>query len=174
MLKQIDQVGVVKGCAVYCVNDGVVDEYPCTIDAEVTLPQIVHPTYTMQCMGEMEVADQTRVNSMTTGINCELSVITSKLIGKGVKSYVIRWAQEIKRADGTFDLVGFAAYISGIPSEDVAVTVRVGESTTGTLNVNTTKYRLVEGDKEIRYVDRLAGILKLNGEDYRSEINALL
>lgn len=174
MFRQIDQYGIVKGCALYCVTDGVVDDAPCTIDADVSLPQIVHPSYTIQCMGDMEVADQTRINAMTTGINCELSVIHSKIIGKGVKSYVLRWAQEIKRENGVFELVPFVAYISGIPREDVTATVRPGENTTGTVNVDTIKFRLVENGKEIRYVDRTAGILKINGEDYRAEINGML
>lgn len=174
MFRQIDIYGAIKGCTVYATRDGVVDESPCTIDAEVTLPQIVHPSYTMQCMGDMELADQTRVNAMTTGINCELSVIHSKLLGKGVQSYVIRWAQEVKRDNGVFDLVPFVAYISGIPREDVSATVRPGESTTGTINIDTVKFRLVEDGTEIRYVDRLAGILKINGVDYRAEINAML
>lgn len=174
MFRQVDQYGAIKGCTVYDVVDGVVADAPCTIDAEVTLPQIVHPTYTMQCMGDMDIADQTRINAMTTGINCELSVIHSRLLGKGMKSYVIRWAQEVKRDNGTFELVPFVAYISGIPREDVSATVRPGESTTGTVNVDTMKFRLVENGVEIRYVDRLAGILKINGVDYRAEINAML
>ena len=174
MFQQIDQIGVVKGCTVYKVTDGVVEDSPCTLDAEVSLPQITHPSYTMQCMGDMELADQTRVNAMTTGINCEPSIIQSKLMGKGVQSYVIRWAQEIKRVNGTFDLVPYVAYVSGIPREDVSATVRPGESTQGTLSIDTLKYRLTENGQEIRYVDRLAGILKVNGVDYRSEINSML
>ena len=174
MFRQIDQYGVVKGCTVYCVTDGVVDDSPCTIDADVSLPQIAHPSYTMQCMGDMEIADHTRINAMTTGINCELGVIQSKILGKGVRSYVIRWAQEVKRDNGVFDLVSFVAYISGTPREDVSATVKPGENTTGTVNIDTLKYRLVENGKEIRYIDRLAGILKINGVDYRAEINAML
>lgn len=174
MYQQIDILGVVKGCTVYKMIDGVVEDKPCTIDAEVSLPQITHPSYTMQCMGDMELADQTRINAMTCGINCEPGVIQSKLMGKGIQSYVIRWAQEIKRADGTFELVPYVAYVSGIPREDVSATVRPGDATTGTLSIDTLKYRLTAGDKEIRYVDRLAGILKINGEDYRAEINSML
>ena len=174
MFQQIDQYGVVKGCTVYAAPDGIVEDAPCTIDAEVSLPQITHPSYTMQCMGDTELADQTRVNAMTTGINCELSVIQSKLMGPGVRSYVIRWAQEVKQANGVFVLKAFVAYVSGIPREDVSATVRVGENTQGTLNIDTLKYRLTEDGKEIRNVDKLAGVLRINGEDYRKEINALL
>jgi phage tail tube protein FII len=174
MFQQIDQLGVVKGCSIYKMIDGVVEGKPVAIDAEVSLPQITHPTYTMQCMGDMELADQTRVNPMTLGINCEPSIIQSKLMGKGVQSYVIRWAQEVKRANGIFELIPYIVYVSGIPREDVSATVRPGEGTTGTLNIDVVKYRLVENGQELRYIDRVAGILKINGEDFRAEIDAML
>ena len=172
--KMIDVLGQVKGCTVYCAPDGIPEEYPATIDAEISLPQITHPTSTMQSMGDMDVADQTRVNPMVTTISCEPGVIQSKLLGYGVQNYVCRWAQEIKKANGDFDLIPFVAYISGIPSEDVSSTVKPGENTTGTISINTFKYRLLCDGKEIRYVDKTKGILKINGVDYRSKLNSML
>ena len=173
-MKQIDVLGHVKGCTVYATKDGVPNEFPATIDAEINLPQITHPTSTMQSMGDMDVADQTRVNAMVTTISCEPSVIQSELLGYGVQSYIIRWGQEVKKANGEFDLVPFIAYISGIPSEDTSSTVRPGENTTGTISINTFKYRLLCDGKEIRYVDRLAGKLKINGIDYRQKLDSML
>lgn len=172
--KMIDVLGQVKGVTVYATKDGVPEEFPCTIDAEVGLPQITHPTSTMQSMGDMDVADQTRVNPMVTTISCEPGIIQSKLMGYGVQSYVLRWAQDVKKANGDFDLIPFVAYISGIPSEDTSSNVRPGESTTGTISVNTFKYRLLCDGKEIRYVDKTKGILKINGVDFRAKINSML
>lgn len=174
MFQQIDIYGQVKGVTVYKSKNGVVNQYPSTIDAEVTLPQITHPSSTIQAMGDTDIPDQTRVNAMVTQISCEPSVIQSELNGYGVQDYVLRWAQQVKRANGNFELVPFTAYISGIPAEDVGATVRVGESTTGTLTVNTLSYKLLCGDKVIREVDKRNGVLKINGIDYRAEINKML
>lgn len=173
-MKNIDILGQVKGCTVYAAPGGIPDQFPATIDAEVGLPQITHPTSTMQSMGDMDAPDQTRVNPMVTTISCEPSVIQSKLMGYGVQNYIIRWAQEIKKANGEFDIIPFVAYISGIPAEDAGSTVRPGESTTGTISINTFKYRLICDGKEIRYVDKLNGVLKINGVDYRQKINSML
>lgn len=172
--KMIDVLGQVKGCTVYAAPGGVPEQFPCTVDAEVQLPQITHPTATMQSMGDMEVADQTRVNAMTCTISCEPSIIQSKLLGYGVQSYVIRWGQEIKKANGDFDLVSFIAYISGIPSEDTSSSVSPGNNTTGTISINVFKYRLLCDGKEIRYIDKTKGILKINGIDYRAKLNSML
>ena len=171
---QIDVYGQIKGCTVYACKDGVPEQEPCTIDAEIGLPQIAHPTYTMQSMGDMEIADQTRTNAMTTTLSCEPSVIQSKLLGYGVQSYVVRWAQEVKKANGEFTIVPFVAYISGIPSEDTQSNVKPGDSTTGNISINTFKYRLLCDGQEIRYIDKLAGILRINGVDYRAQINSML
>lgn len=174
MFRQIDQLIHVKGCTVYNAPGGVPEDFPATIDAEVTLPTIEHPTSTMQAMGDTDVVDQTRVNSMVTTISCEAGVISAKLGGYGVKDYVIRWGQEMKQADGSFRLVPFVAYVSGTPQSDGGVSVQVGNNTTAQLNINTFKYRLLSDGQEIKYVDKLNGILRLNGEDYRAELNKML
>lgn len=173
-MKQIPKLGAVRGCTVYPCKNGVPDQFPATIDAEISLPQITHPTSSIQSMGEMDVPDQTRINAMVTTISCEPSVIQSKLLGQGVQDYVIRWGQTIEKADGSFDLIPFVAYISGIPSEDVSASVNPGDNTTGTVSIATFKYRLLCDGEEIRYVDRTKGILKINGENYREKLDSML
>lgn len=175
MYVQVDQLGVIKGVTTYLCRDGIPAQFPIIVDeTEISLPQITHPTYTQPMMGDTDMPDQTRVNSMTTGIGAELSILQSKVMGYGVKEYLFKWAQEMKKADGTFGIVGFSAYIAGIPSEDVTGTVRVGETLIGTVNVSTLKYRLVCDGTELRYVDKRTGILRINGEDYRREVNKKL
>lgn len=170
----IDKLGQVRGCTVYACKDGIPESVPSTIDAEVTLPQIAHPTASIQAMGDMDIPDQTRVNAMSASISCEPSVIQSKLLGYGVQDYVVKWAQELVRPNGLVDIVPFAAFISGIPSEDVGSTVNVGNDTKGTINIAVTKYRLVQDGKELRYVDKIKGICKIAGVDYRAKINQVL
>lgn len=177
MFKTVDSLKVVKGVSIYRMKDGIPDKFPVIVDnATVTLPQITHPTYTTQAMGDTDLPDQTRVNSMTTQIECELSALQSTLLGYGVQGYMLRWAQEMETEDGAFKIVPFVAYIEGIPAEDVGASVKVGENTTGTLSINTLKYRLVYGDdgQELRYVDKRAGVLRINGVDYRADVNRYL
>ena len=175
MWRNIDQMGVVKGVTIYNVNDGIVDDYPVCVDsAKVTLPQITHPTYTLQMMGDAEIADQCRINAMTTQIECELSILQSKLLGYGVKEYLLKWAAEMKTEDGGFRIVPFVAYVAGTVSEDVGASVQVGETSTGTLTLNTLKYRLLVDGQEVRFVDKRNGTLKINGVDYRADINKML
>lgn len=174
MFKMIDKLSQVKGCTVYATRDGVADQFPATIDANVQLPQISHPTSTIQSAGDMEIPDQTRINNMTTTISCEAGVIQSKLMGFGVQKYILRWAQEVKKPDNTIDVIPFVAYISGIPAQDVSPAVNVGENTTSDMVINTFTYRLLQDGEEIRYIDKSAGIIRINGIDYREKLNSML
>lgn len=175
MFKNVDQMGVVRGVSIYKCKNGVPNQFPSIVDeGSVSLPQITHPTYSMQMMGDTDMVDQSRVNPMTTGVECDLSVIQSEFLGYGVQEYLFKWAQQMKKEDGTFTMVGFSAYVAGIPSEDVASTVRVGEGTKGTMNIATLKYRLVADGQELRFVDKRTGALRINGEDFRASINKLL
>lgn len=175
MFKQVDSLGQIRGVTTYLCHDGVPEPFPIIVDqTAITLPQITHPTYSQQMMGDTDLPDQSRVNPMTTGVEADLSIIHSKMLGYGVKEYLFKWAQQIKKEDGSLAVVGFSAYVAGIPSEDVGATVRVGEDGRGTMNIATLKYRLVCEDKELRFVDRRSGTLKINGEDFRREIEALL
>lgn len=173
----VDKMGVVEGATVY-VKDETTDlweDFPIAADTmKVTLPQITHPTYTIQMMGDAEISDQCRVNTMTTQFETELSVLESKLLGYGVKEYMIKWAQSMSDKDGNFKIVPFVAYIAGIPSEDVGSTVQTGENTTGTVTVQTLKYHLIIDNEEVRFVDKRSGKLRINGKDYREQINKML
>jgi phage tail tube protein FII len=176
MFRTVDQLTIVKGCTVYVGKDGKFEQYPIIVDtAEVGLPSISHPTVEAQSMGSMECVDQTRVNSMQLTITCEPSIIQSKLHGYGLRDYMIKWGQEQKKADGTgFRLVPFVAVCKGIIAEDGGNSVNPGNNTTGTVTVNLTFYKLMSDNQEIRYIDKLNSVLRINGVDYRSELEKML
>jgi phage tail tube protein FII len=174
--QMVDQLTIVKGCTVYVGENGKFDPIPVVVDtAEVGLPAIAHPTIESQSMGPIECVDQTRVNAMQLTITCEPSIIQSKFHGYGVKDYMIKWGQEVKRADGLgFRLVPFVAYVKGTPSDDSGNTVSVGNNTSGTITINAVYYRLVQDGTVIRYIDKLKGVLQINGVDYRAELEKML
>lgn len=175
MFKQVDSLGQIRGVTTYKCHDGVPEQFPIIVDqTAITLPQITHPTYSQQMMGDTDLPDQSRVNPMTTGVEADLSIIHSELLGYGVQEYMFKWAQQMKKENGDLVVVGFTAYVAGIPSEDVASTVRVGEDGRGTMNIATLKYRLEADGKELRFVDKRSGALRINGVNYREEINKLL
>lgn len=176
MFRNVDQLITVKGCTIYTGENGKFDQYPVIVDTgEVGLPAITHPTTETQSMGSLETVDQTRVDNMITTISGEPSIVQSKLHGYGLKDYMIKWGQEMKKGDGSgFRLVPFVAYVKGTIREDSGNSVQVGNNTTGTISINTVYYRLVCDGQEIRYVDKLNGVLKINGVDYRSELNSML
>ena len=49
-----------------------------------------------------------------------------------------------------------------------------GEATSSEVTIKVTRYQLFVDGKEVHLVDRLAGILKINGHNYSSGVKNLL
>lgn len=173
-MRNIDRLGVVKGCTVYKKNGNVTDPFPACVNADITFPEISHPTYTQQSTGDMEIPDQTRVNSMTTTISAPPGGRRIELSGQGVQDYIVRFALEVERANGSFEMVPFTAYISGVIASRGGQSVTVGEVPSADVTINTYRYKLQEGDKVLYNIDKLAGIVEINGVDYRQQLNQML
>lgn len=173
-MRAIQKLGAVKADAIYVKVNGVTDPFPAAANVEVTLPEITHPTYTTQSTGDMEIPDQTRVNSMTTTISAPTGGERIKLSGEGVQEYIIRFALEVEQANGLFEIRPFTAYISGIIAQRSGQSLTVGDVPSSEITINTFKYRLLEGDKELYNIDKLAGIVRINGVDYRARLNEMV
>lgn len=175
MLRRIDIFGTIKGCSIYRVVDGVADEKPCAIDCTITPPAISFETATIQMMGSLTMPDQSRLGDMQLSItvpsNNENSI---NLSGKGLKSYAARWAQEVTDPSGAIRVVGGVLYMSGYVTQVPESAKNPGGEGTADYNVSLVKYRTLIDGKEMYNIDRSAGKLVINGEDYRSEVDELL
>ena len=173
-MRAIQKIGAVKADAVYVRRNGVTDPFPAACNCDVTLPEISHPTYTTQSTGDMEIPDQTRVNPMTTTISAPPGGERIKLAGEGLQEYIIRFALEAETANGMFEMRPFTAYISGIIAQRSGQSLTVGDVPSSDVTINTFKYRLLEGDKELYNIDKLAGIVRIDGIDYRAALNSMV
>ena len=175
MLVQIPRHGAIKGCTVYAAPNGVASKTPACIDASVTLPQLSFPTNTIQAMGGFDIPDQTRLDAMTCTISVEAGVESNELMQSGNASYISRWGQEVTNPDGTIGLEKWQAFVSGIVASSPAPSLEVGQSGTSDITINVSRYRLVHNDvNELYAIDRIAGILRINGVDLRAPLNAIL
>lgn len=175
MVVQIPRHGAIKGCTVYAAPNGVASKTPACIDASVKLPQLSFPTNTIQAMGDFDIPDQTRLDAMTCTISVEAGVESNELMQSGNASYIIRWGQEVTNPDGTIGLEKWQAFVSGIVASSPAPSLEVGQSGTSDITINVSRYRLVHNDvNELYAIDRIAGILRINGEDLRAPLNDIL
>lgn len=175
MLVRIPKHGAIKGCTVYAAPNGVASKTPACIDSSVTLPQVSFPTNTIQAMGGFDIPDQTRIEPMTCTIGVEAGVESNELVQSGNASYIIRWGQEVTKPDGTIGLDKWEAFVSGVVASSPAPSLEVGQSGTSDITINVSRYRLVYNDvNELYAIDRIAGILRINGKDLRAPLDAIL
>ena len=175
MLVRIPKHGAIKGCTVYAAPNGVASKTPACIDSSVTLPQVSFPTNTIQAMGGFDIPDQTRIEPMTCTIGVEAGVESNELVQSGNASYIIRWGQEVTKPDGTIGLDKWEAFVSGVVASSPAPSLEVGQSGTSDITINVSRYRLVYNDvNELYAIDRIAGILRINGKNLRAPLDAIL
>ncbi len=174
MLKRIPIYGQIKACSIYPVTDGVAADVPAAIDATITLPNIAFETATIQMMGSLTIPDHSRLGDLSLSITVPQSRYSIKLSGKGIKSYVARWVQEVTDPSGAVRVQGFTCYMSGYVTQIPESAKNPGGEGTSDYTVSLVKYRVLEGDYEHFNIDRASGKLVVDGEDYRSEVDALL
>lgn len=126
-------------------------------------------------MGSHTVPDQSRLGDLSMSITVPDSKDSMDLSGKGLKSYVARWVREVTDPNGAIRVVGFTCYFSGYVTQVPQSAKNPGAESTGDYTVSLVKYRVLEDGKFEHFnIDRAAGKLVINGEDYRAEVDDLL
>lgn len=144
-------------------------------DVSFTLPGIEFLTADVQAMGNMTVP--------LVGLleNMELA-ITKVGIDDGLKrlnrlekqNLEFRWVQNVVKSDGSQAVEGCKAFVRTLPAATPEIGVEVGNAPEEEMTYNVTRLQIYVNGREFLTVDRLAGILKVDGKDYMSKINSLL
>ena len=169
MAKWLDLKGPVVADTVYS------DKQLVAKDTAFTLPGIEFLTADVQAMGNMTVP---LIGLME---NMELA-ITKIGIDKGLsrmsrlekQNLEFRWVQNVVNSDGSTKAEGCKAFVRVLPASLPEVGVEVGSASEAEMTYNVTRMQLYADGKEILLVDRLSGILRVNGKDYMKNINNLL
>ena len=164
----------IGGVTVYATENGIADAMPLTVDASVTLPEIAFPTMTIASMGESTIPDQFRASDMQITVSCTNGKAIKKMFRKGLQTFVFRFAEQIQAVDGTVGLVGFSGMFSGFIQSKAAESLAVGEQRQSDATFAVQRYILFEGTEELVNIDRIGGVLRINGEDFRGVLDALL
>lgn len=173
-LKRIPIYGQIKACSIYAMKNGVANGDPAAIDATITLPNITFETSTVQMMGSVTMPDQSRLGDLSLSITVPQSRHSIVLSGKGLKEYRANWVQEVTEPSGAVRVVGGVCYMSGYVTQIPESAKNPGGEGTSDYTVSLVKYRVLMDGDELFNIDRTSGKLIINGEDYRSEVDALL
>ena len=136
-------------------------------DTAITLPEVAAMTADLQAMGTFSLPIWQLINHMETAIT-KVGVDEGlvSLIKPDMKPLEFRWAQTITDANGNTKEVGCKAFIKGIPNKIPSIGLEVGAASEGEVTISTTRYNLFVDGKEMFLIDRLTGIVRIDGKDY--------
>ena len=144
-------------------------------DVAITLPEITPITADLPAMGTMSMPIWQQLENMEatitkTGTDEGLRA----LIKPDMKPLEARWVQTVTDDEGAPKNVGCKAFIKGIPNKIPGVGVTVGETSESECTIMVTRYALFVDGAEMFLVDRLAGIIRIDGKDYAGDIGSML
>ncbi len=161
--------GTIVGVTAYVENALVAE------DVTISLPEITPKTQTFNAMGEIELPIPL-IEAMEATVNkVGIDKGFIKLLVPEKRKFEFRWVQTKVKTDGTQEVEGCKAFITGIPKTvfpggDIAP----GENYEGAIAIAVTRFQLYVDGNEYILVDKLKGQLSINGKDYAKGIKNLL
>ena len=161
--------GPVVADTVYCDNNLVAR------DVSATLPEVTPATTDLPIMGTLTLPIWQLIENMEaaiTKVGVDLGLIS--LIKPDMKPLEYRWVQTVTDANGVTKNVGCKAFLRGVPNKIPGIGLEVGSASEGEVTFSVTRYNLFVDGKEMFLVDRLAGIVRIDGKDYAGELGSML
>ena len=161
--------GTIVGVTAYC--DGVL----VAEDVTISLPEITPKTQTFSAMGDIELP-LPLVEAMEATINkVGIDKGFIKLLVPEKRKFEFRWVQTKVKTDGSQEVEGCKAFITGIPKTifpggDIAP----GENYEGAIAIAVTRFQLYVAGDEYILVDKLKGQYQIAGKDYAKGVRNLL
>lgn len=167
-IKTTDVCGPVSGCTTY--HDGVLTGR----DVAVELPEIVPLTADVNLMGTYTMPIWALIEHMVatfTKIGVDKGL--GKMLRPGNRTIEVRWAQPCLDASGKSKTIGCKAFLTGEVSKIPSISLEVGSAVELPAEFGLTRYNLFADGKELCLIDRLAGIVRIDGVNY-ADLSAYL
>lgn len=145
-------------------------------DIKFTLPEVACQTADVQAMGTLSLPLIGLLENMELAITqVGLDVNTSAINKLEKQTFEFRWVQEKVDSEGNVKAEGCKAFIRTVPGTGIpGLAVENGSVSELEGTYNVTRYQLFVDGEEVLLVDRIAGILKVNGTDYYKDVSGLL
>ena len=143
-------------------------------DVSISLPEVVPATVDLTAMGTFTMPVWQLIQHLE-------AIITRIGLDKGLRSHLtpdmkpleVRWVQTITEADGTTRNAGCKAFLKGIPANLPGINLDMGSTTEQQNKIALTRYNLFVDGVEMWLIDRLAGIVRIDGKNY-ADLNSML
>lgn len=144
-------------------------------DVAITFPEVAPITADVQATGTMslpiwQLLEDMEMSITKIGVDMKLS----KMLMAENLNLEIRWAHTDTDAGANTNTVGCKAFLKVIPKVIPGAELAIGEPTENEVTYTVTRYQVFVDGAEAWLVDRLSGIVRINGKDYTSGVNSLL
>ena len=165
----LDLKGPILADTVYC--DGVLSAK----DVTITLPAVTLVTADFKAMG-------TYTAPMTGQIEAMEASITKIGVDYGLRNIVklqsktleVRWAQDVKYADGSSKTEGCKAFMRCVPKLIPGLSVDPGNLSENEITLAVSRYQLFVAGTEFWLIDQLNTIMRVDGVDYVKDLRSVL
>lgn len=143
-------------------------------DVALSLPAVTPATADLAAMGTWTIPVWQLIEHMEATINkIGLDKGMRSLLTPEMKAFEFRWVQTVTDANGNTKNVGCKAFLRGIPTTLPEVGLEVGSATEHAVPISLTRYNLIVDGEEMWLIDRLSGIVRINGKNY-ADLSSML
>lgn len=167
-MSSLNKKGPILASKVLCDKEVVAE------DVKFTLPEVTFLTTEFAAMGTMElpIALTEPLEAGITYIGTDKGLY--KMLGLESKTFEFRYVQNEVKKSGEQVNKGCKAFIKGIAKSIPGGDLEIGSTFEGAIPIAVTRYQLYVDGKETVLIDKLKGILRINGKDYAKEISSLI
>ena len=117
------------------------------------------------------------------GVLCAKDVTITKIgIDYGLRNIVklqsktleVRWAQDVKYADGSSKTEGCKAFLRSVPKVIPGLSVDPGNLSENEITLAVSRYQLFVAGSEFWLIDQLNTIMRIDGVDYAKDLRSVL
>lgn len=143
-------------------------------DVAITLPEVAPITADLSVMGTFSLPVWQLIEHMEAAVTkIGVDKGLSAALAPDMKPLEVRWVQTVTDANGNTKNVGCKAFLRGIPANLPEVGMEIGAPSEHEVRIALTRYNLFVDGSECWLIDRLAGIVRINGKDY-SDFESML
>ena len=144
-------------------------------DVTITLPAINLLTADFKAMGTLTLPIIGQIEAMEASITkIGIDLGLRNMMKLESKTIEIRWAQDVKQADGSTKTEGCKAFLRVVTKTIPGLSVDPGSQSENELGYAVSRYQLFVDGTEYWLIDQLNQILRVGGKDYYKQIRSLL
>lgn len=144
-------------------------------DVSITLPAVTLVTADFKAMGTYTAPLTGQIEAMEASITkIGVDYGLRNMVAFQSKTVEIRWAQDVKYADGSSKTEGCKAFLRCVPKQIPGLSVEPGSLSENEITLAVSRYQLFVAGTEYWLIDQLNTIMRVNGVDYVKTLRSVL